>query len=163
MADTNDKSVPKKFGGPLHNDASRTERDALERALMEETVTAIQSRPCTSISPDTTVAEAIRLLANRGIACVLVEEGGQLVGVFSDRDALNKVALEYATMKQKPVREVMTADPVYVYESDSPAAALCVMAVMGHRHVPVLDRDHKILGIVTPTRITSFLLGRVGA
>jgi len=163
MTDDTRKSAREEFDDPLENYEPRVYRDTLKQALMEETVAAIQSRPYTSISPNSTVEQALILLAGRGVACALVEEDGKLVGVFSDRDALNKTSLEYEAMKDRPVCDVMTADPVYVYESDSSAAALCVMAVMGHRHVPVLDRDHKILGIVTPQRISTFLLGHVDA
>ncbi len=163
MTDENRKSAPEEFDDSIENYEPREYRDTLEQALSEETAAAIQSRPCTSISPDATVEQALNLLAQRGVACALVEEDGKLIGVFSDRDLLNKVALEWETMKYRPVRDVMTADPIYVYESDSSAAALCAMAVMGHRHVPVLDRDHKILGIVTPQRIATFLLGHIDA
>ena len=68
--------------------------------------------------------------------CLLVEEEGRLVGVFSDRDVLKKVALEYDQMKDTPVSELMTKEPVFVYESSRSAAALSVMAVSGFRHVP---------------------------
>jgi CBS domain-containing protein len=163
MADDYSTSPRDEFDDRLGNYDPRWHRETLEQALTVETVAAVQSRPYTSISPDTTVEQALKLLAARGVACALVEEDGKLVGVFSDRDALNKVALEYEAMKHRPVRDVMTSDPVYVHESDSSAAALCVMAVMGHRHVPVLDRDHRILGIVTPQRITSYLLSRIEA
>jgi CBS domain-containing protein len=163
MTDAKSRLTPDEFEDPLKNYDPRKYGDSLERALAEEAVAAIQSTPYTSISPDTTVERSLKLLTDRGVSCALVEEDNRLVGVFSDRDALNKVALEYATMRHRPVRDVMTARPVYVRDSDSSAAALCVMAVMGHRHVPVLDRDHKILGIVTPRRITSFLLSRVDA
>lgn len=152
---------PEEFEDPLKNYSQPEHRDELERALAEETVAAIHARPFTSVSPDTTVEQALQLLADRDVACILVEEGGKLVGVFSDRDVLNKVALEYEAAKHRPVRKVMTDNPVYVHENDSSAAALCVMAVMGYRHVPVVDRDHRIVGIVTPHRITSFLLPRV--
>ena len=163
MTDESSKSARDEFEDPLENYDPPQYRNTLEKSLTEETVAAIQSRPYTSISPDTTVEQAVGLLAFRGVACALVEEEGKLVGVFSDRDILNKVSLEYEAMKLRPVRDVMTTNPTYVHENDSSAAALCVMAVMGHRHVPVLDRDHKILGIVTPHRITSFLLSRIDA
>lgn len=163
MTNVNRSSASEEFRDPLENYDPRSYGSSLEQALAEETVAAVQSRPYMSVSPDTSVAVAVQLLADRGVACALVEEEGKLVGVFSDRDVLNKVALEYETMKRQPVRDVMVADPVFVRESDSAAAALCVMAVMGHRHVPVLDADDKILGIVTPQRITSFLLERIDA
>ena len=92
---------------------------------------SIRNQPLTTISPDTTVSEAIGVLARIHIACLLVEQGHKLVGVFSDRDVLNKVALEYEAVKDHPVSDVMTKNPVYVYETDPAAAALSVMAVGG--------------------------------
>ena len=68
-----------------------------------------------------------------------------------------RVALEHEAMRDRPVSEVMTANPVCVHESDSAAAALSVMAVSGYRHVPVVDLDDKIVGIVSPQRVTAFL------
>lgn len=163
MIELNRTTATDDFSDPLENYDPKVYRNSLEQALSEETVAAIRSQPYTSVTPDTTVEAALKLLAGRNVACALVEEAGKLVGVFSDRDILNKVALEFDAMKHRPVREVMTKEPVFVNETDSSAAALCVMAVMGHRHVPVLDRDHRVLGIVTPQRITSFLLGHVDA
>jgi CBS domain-containing protein len=161
MTDESSESAQEEFNDPLENYDPPKHRNTLEKSLMEETVAAIQSRPYTSISPDSTIEQAVGVLAARGVACALVEEEGKLVGMFSDREILDKVALEYETMKDRPVRDVMTTNPIFVQESDSSAAALCVMAVMGYRHVPVLGRDHKIVGIVTPQRVTSFLLSRV--
>ena len=66
----------------------------------------------------------------------------ELVGVFSDRDVLERVALEYDQVKDRPVQR--TDDrrtPWCVYESDSAAAALSIMAVSGFRHVPVTNVD----------------------
>ena len=77
--------------------------------------------------------------------------------MFSDRDALDKVALEYDEVKDQPVSEVMTANPIYIYESDPSAAALSVMAVSGYRHVPILDAHDNLAGIVSPQRLTEFL------
>jgi CBS domain-containing protein len=79
------------------------------------------------------------------------------VGVFSDRDVLDRIALEYEQVKDRPVSEFMTTDPIYAYESDSAAAALSIMAVSGVRHVPVTNIDQKVVGIVSPQRVTEFL------
>lgn len=155
-------SATEEFLDPLQNYEPRTYHNTLEQALSEEPVAAIQARPYTSISPTATVSEAIKLLASRHVSCALVEEDGKLVGIFTDRDLLNKVALESERLS-RPVHEVMTKNPVFVHDTDSSGAALCVMAVVGHRHVPVLDSNQRIVGIVTPQRITSFLLGHADA
>ena len=65
--------------------------------------------------------------------------------------------LDYENVKTRPVSEVMTKEPVYVQESDSAAATLTVVAVSGYRHVPVVDAEEKIVGIVSPRRIAEYL------
>ena len=145
------------FRDPLENYDPKIYADPLEKALAEESVAAIQHRPVATVAPDTPISEAVRELANLHVACLLVEQNGRLVGVFSDRDVLDNVALEYEQVKDKPVSDLMTTDPVFVYESDSSAAALSVMAVSGFRHVPVTDLSQKVIGIVSPQRVTAFL------
>ncbi len=148
---------PSNFQDPLENYEEQTYSDELERALVEETVAAIQSAPFDCISPDTTIEDAVKKLAASDVACLLVEEEGDLVGLFTDREVLDKLAVEYESVKNMPVRMVMTADPVFVYSTDTPAAVLHVMAVSGHRHVPVIARDGNLLGIASPQRVVGFL------
>ncbi len=155
MANQKQNETP--FQDPLENYDPPTFDDPIERALHEETVMAIQSRPYACVPIDTTVEEVLQTLVGEGIACVLIENQGKLVGLVSDRDILEKVALEYDDLKDKSVQEVMTASPVYVDESESAASALAVMAVSGYRHVPVVDGEEKIVGIVSPQRVTKFL------
>lgn len=157
MANDIPTSETEEFQDPLQNYEPKKYADALEQALAEETVAAIQHRPAATVTPDTPVCEAVKKLATLHVACLLIEDQGQLVGVFTDRDVLVKVALESDKMKNQPVSSVMTQNPVFVYESDSAAAALAVMAVSGFRHVPVTDLQKNVVGIVSPQRVTEFL------
>ncbi len=145
------------FEDRLENYDPKSYGDDLEAALAEAPTSQIQHRPHASIAPDESVAAAVKKLASEKIGCLMVEENGKLVGVFTEREVLNKVALE-PHVQQLPVRQVMTANPIYVYEDDPTGAAPCVMAVNGFRHVPVVDLDEHVLGIVSPQRVTSFLL-----
>ena len=131
--------------------------DSLELALAEETVDAIQTKPYAAVTSSTSIAEAVHQLANLEIACVLVMENGKLTGIFSNRDVLDKVADRFHQVKDHPVSEVTTSNPIFVYESDSAAAALHVMAVSGYRHVPVVDVNDQPVGIVSPQRVLEFL------
>lgn len=131
--------------------------DPLEVALTEETVDSIQSQPFAAVAPDATIGEAVAQLARLEVACLLVTDQGQLRGVFSNRDVLDKVAGRYNQIKDRPVSEVTTSNPIYVYDTDSAAAALHVMAVSGYRHVPVLDVHDTPVGIVSPQRVLGFL------
>ncbi len=145
------------FQDPLENYDPKQYADPLEEAFATRPVADIQSTPYASVSPETSVADAMEKLANLHVACLLVEQEGKLVGVFSDRDVLNRVALEYEEVKDHPVSEVMTSDPVFVYDTDSSATVLTVMAVSGFRHVPVVTLDGAIVGIASPHRVTAFL------
>jgi CBS domain-containing protein len=148
---------PEEFRDPLQNYDPKTYKDPLEKALAEETLASIQCTPVATITPDLPVRAAVKALAGMQVACLLVERDGRLVGVFSDRDVLDRVALEYEQVKDRPVSDFMTSDPVYAYENDSAAAALSIMAVSGFRHVPVTNIDQKVVGIVSPQRVTEFL------
>ncbi len=148
---------PGEFQDPLKNYEPPTYADELERSLCEQSVTAIRSQPVTVVAPDTSVERALEVLDGLDIGCLLVAEDDRLVGIFTERDVLDKVAVRYQELKEQPVREVMTPDPVVLYETDNPAAALCVMTAHGMRHVPVLDVNNQIVGVVSPKRITTFL------
>lgn len=150
---------PENFSDPLENFEPRKYADSLEEALCENEVGNIRHEPFTTIPPDTTVESAVNTLAGLHIACLLVAEDDKLVGVFSERDVLNNVALEYDQVKDRPVSEVMTDNPIYVYETDTAVAALSVMALSGYRHVPVVDLNGKLTGIVSPQRVNEFLQG----
>ena len=145
------------FDDQLNDFEQREYSDSLERALSEQPVSDIVSHPVTTVTPDTSIHDAMQRMDMRGISCVMVVEEDHLLGVFTERDVLNKVADKYHELKNHPVNEVMTADPVTVYETDPASAALCVIAVSGLRHVPVLDVDQKLVGVVSPRRVTSFL------
>ncbi len=153
----NTSGASDQFQDPLEDYEPRTYDDPLEEALVEEEIGNIRHEPFSSISPDTTVGEAVQQLAGKHVACLLVAEDEKLVGVFADRDVLSKVAFEYDDIRDRPVREFMTDDPIYVYETDSAVSALTVMALCGYRHVPVLDLNDNLVGIISPQRVTEFL------
>ena len=80
---------------------------------------------------------------------VEVEDAGQV--------ELAVAAGELGDVGDLPVASVMSDQPVYVFDSDVCATALGVMAVSGYRHVPVVDTNRKVVGIVSPQRVTGFL------
>ena len=151
---------PNEFEDPLENYEPKEYDDPLEQALVDEEIGTIRHEPFTTIPPETPVQEAVNKLAGLHIACLLVEEKGRLVGVFSDRDVLSKIAFEFEDIKDRPVRDFMTDDPIYVLETDSAVSALSVMALCGYRHVPVVDLNDNLVGIISPQRVTDFLMNK---
>ncbi len=150
------------FQDPLENYDPPEYSDALEKALAEEPVSSIRSWPVSTVAPDTKAGDAVRMMSQEDVACLLVVEDEKLIGTFSVRDVLNSVAEDFESSKDKPLSEVMTSSPTYVYDSDASGASLSVMAVTGFRHVPVLDLDGKVRGIINPQRVTDFLLKSMG-
>ncbi len=69
-----------------------TAHDRVERSLMEDPVSVLKPRPPVTLSPNATVGEAIQAMLADNIGAVLIVEGGKLVGIFSERDLLTRVA-----------------------------------------------------------------------
>jgi CBS domain-containing protein len=92
------------------------------------------------------VNDAIRTMHDKGIDCVLVTDAGRLVGIFTDRDAVLKVAgLE---RQDRPIASLMTHDPVVLRHDETIAVAINKMAVGGFRHIPIVA-DGRPTGVVT--------------
>ena len=88
------------------------------------------------IDAGASVHDAIERMRSEGIDCLLVTEGEALVGIFTDRDAILKVAGQRDG--DRTVRDVMTPDPVILRSGDPVAVAIHKMAVGGFRHVPIV-------------------------
>jgi CBS domain-containing protein len=107
----------------------RTVRDLLEQ----------KGRNVWSVAPDTTVYDALRVMAEKEIGAVLVLEGEQLVGVLSERDYARQVILKGKTSKETTVREIMTSRVVYVRPDQTVEACMALMTDKHVRHLPVMD------------------------
>jgi CBS domain-containing protein len=105
------------------------------------------------------VNDAIRRMHEQAIDCVLVTEAGRLVGIFTDRDAVLKVAgLE---RQDRPISSLMTHDPVVLRHDETIAVAINKMAVGGFRHIPIVD-DGRPIGVVTARDVFRHLVESLG-
>ena len=100
----------------------------------------------TTVDPQMPVAEAIRQMHEADTDCLLVTEEGLLIGIFTDRDAVVKVAGKRQTALD--VRDFMTPDPVVLRHDDTIAVAIHKMAVGEFRHLPITDAGRPI-GVVS--------------
>ena len=101
-----------------------------------------------SIEPETTVYDAIALMAEKGIGAVLVISQDRLHGIVSERDYARKVILQGRSSKETRVEEIMTRDLVTVSHEDTVDECMRIMTHHRIRHLPVLSRG-KLLGIVS--------------
>ena len=105
------------------------------------------------------VTEAIDRMHRNGIDCLLVTEGGQLVGIFTDRDALLKLAGRRP--EHRPIGQLMTRDPVVLRHDDPIAVAIHKMAVGGFRHVPIVD-DGRPIAVLSAMDVFRHIASRLG-
>ncbi len=124
--------------------------DRVERSLIEDPVSVLQPRPPVTVRPTTTVRDAIGILLDKNIGAVLVVDGGdKVLGIFSERDVLTKVAgiRDDAALT---VGDVMTpgASVAVVGPDHTLAFALHQMDVGGYRHIPVVE-DGRPVGMVS--------------
>jgi CBS domain-containing protein len=102
-----------------------------------------------SVTPETTVYEALELMAEKNIGAVLVLEQERVAGIFSERDYARRVALQGKTSRETAVRDVMTAEVVCARPDLSVQKCLKLMTEKRFRHVPVLDESDRLVGLVS--------------
>lgn len=98
--------------------------------------------------PRTTVAEAAQLMARSRTSAMVVVEGDQVVGIFSERDVVFRVVAMGLDVRATPVEDVMTRSPVTIAPDKPFGVALAIMHKHGFRHLPVVDGGRAI-GIVS--------------
>jgi len=101
-----------------------------------------------SVSPDTTVYSALKIMADNNVGALLVLEQGELVGIFSERDYARKVALRGKSSKDTHVREIMTEKVDCVSPSQSVNECMGLMTRKHIRHLPVMEND-QLAGVIS--------------
>ena len=109
----------------------------------------IDGRPLVSGTTEMTVRAACRVMAEKKIGALLIVENSRIAGIFTERDALNKVLAGGLDPDVTQVSQVMVRDPQTIRADKPLAYALQFMADGGFRHVPVVDGDGAPLGMVS--------------
>ena len=91
-----------------------------------------------SVSPGSTVYDALQLMAAKNIGAVLVRDGDQLLGIVSERDYARQVILKGKSSRDTPVREIMTTRVVCVVPERTVEDCMALMTDKHIRHLPVL-------------------------
>jgi CBS domain-containing protein len=101
-----------------------------------------------AVSPDSTAFDALTLVAEKGIAAVLVMEEGKLRGIFSGKDYASRVALRARNGRETPVRDAMTSTLITVGPEATVEECMKVMTTRRFRHLPIM-KDGEVIGLVT--------------
>lgn len=132
-------------------------QDRVERSLMDDPVSVLRPWWPVILAPGATVGEAIaEMLRLETGAALVLDLGGGLAGIFSERDLLVKVAGLHADYASRPVSEFMTRRPETIRETDTLAFALHKMDCNGYRHLPVL-LDGRLVGMISVRDLLSHI------
>lgn len=101
-----------------------------------------------SVTPDTTVYDALKLMADKNLGAVVVLEGEVLVGIFSERDYARKVILKGKASRETLVKEIMSADVITLRPEQSIEECMALMTHKRIRHLPVID-NNKLIGVIS--------------
>ena len=100
------------------------------------------------IGPLESVFDALRLMAEKNVGCVLVQIDGYLVGILSERDYVRKVILDIHASQKTKVSEVMTRDLVTVTRDDTIVHCIALTRKHHTRHLPVVE-EGKAIGMIS--------------
>jgi CBS domain-containing protein len=106
-------------------------------------------KPAVSVGRDTTVMAAIRLMFEKRVGAAIVLEHNRPAGIFTERDVMVKVVLNKLNPETTPVSEVMTSPIIPIHVNASVADALRVMLDRHIRHLPIVDSDAGVLGMLS--------------
>jgi CBS domain-containing protein len=124
--------------------------------LKHELVSRLNPTPPWHVQPGQTVADAVQMMRDKRVGCVLVCEGRRIVGIFTERDLLRRVLAVGRPLSTR-VAECMTPDPVTVQPRDPIHVAIRWMQKGGYRHLPVVV-DGRPVGILSIKRVVHFLV-----
>jgi signal-transduction protein with cAMP-binding, CBS, and nucleotidyltransferase domain len=107
------------------------------------------------IEADATVFEAVQRMVDANVGSLLVSDGGQHIGIVTERDYLRRIALERRDDETTAVRDVMSSPLVVVTPETSIDECMAVMTDRRIRHVPVVD-EGMVVGIVSIGDVVKF-------
>ncbi len=103
-----------------------------------------KGRHIISISPDSSVFEAIKVMADKNVGALVVMEDDKLAGIVSERDYARKVIVKGRSSKSTQVAEIMTADVATTSSDQTVDKCMAMMTEMRIRHLPVVEDDRVI-------------------
>lgn len=115
-----------------------------------------------AVGPDTSVTECVRTMTSEKIGALIVMDGERLTGIFTERDALNKVLAAGLDPVSTKVSEVMTKDPCCIPPTTTVGEAMALVTKRRFRHLPIVENG-KVLAVVSSGDLTHWIVeGEIG-
>ena len=110
-----------------------------------------------SVTPESSVADATKLMADKGVGTVLVLENGHLKGILSERDVIRRVLIKNICSMNDKVPAVMTKNVIFVKAENTLEDCMELMTHERIRHLPVMQED-EVMGVVSIGDMVKFML-----
>ncbi|KAF2200543.1 CBS-domain-containing protein [Delitschia confertaspora ATCC 74209] len=148
-----DEAIRRKIETDLNKKKNPGARVRANKKAPPGTVLALKPSPALQIKPSTTVAEAAQLMAAKREDCVLVtDDDERIAGIFTAKDLAFRVVGAGIKARDVTIEEIMTKNPLCAKTDTSATDALDLMVRKGFRHLPVMDENHDISGILDITK-----------
>ena len=110
-----------------------------------------------SVSPDSSVYDALEMLEDRNLGCLVVVDSENLIGIFTERDYARKVILKGKSSKETQVRDIMTDQPAIVTPDHTIEQCMQIMTDKYIRHLPVIQNG-QLIGIISIGDLVRFII-----
>jgi CBS domain-containing protein len=129
----------------------------LAKKLKVESVSRLDPRPPLQLAPSQTVAEAVALLRQEQVGCLIICENNKLVGIFTERDLIRRILAPGKPLTMR-LAECMTPRPAVVDPKESIWTAIARMESGGYRHLPVVDATGRPQGVLSVKQIVHYIV-----
>lgn len=128
----------------------------VERSVMKDRIESLVPREPLIVGPDVPVRRVLEQFVARAVGCAVVVANHEVVGIFTERDVVDRLNVDAARLGDRPVSEFMTSPVETVGLDDRVAFALHKMDLGGYRHLPVLSEE-RITGYISVRDILTHL------
>lgn len=128
----------------------------IEQALRDERLGSVAGSNPTCVPRGTSLRDTLRVMRDEGVGAVLVCDGERLVGIFTERDVLNKL-IGNGIDENEPVDRFMTPEPAVLRQADCLGDAVRMMTEKGYRHIPLLDGQGRRAGMIAARDIVNYV------
>ena len=111
-------------------------------------ILALKGQSVWSVTPDSSVYDAMKLMAEKGIGALMVIDGEKIVGILSERDYARKVILQGRASRTTQVREIMTSHVLYAQPEQNIEECMALMTDKRVRHLPVYE-EGRLVGVIS--------------
>ena len=110
-----------------------------------------------SVTPDTIILDALRLMSEKNVGALLVMENEKLIGIFSERDYARKIILKGRTALDTQVGEIMTSEVITISPDETIEQCMKLMSQKRIRHLPFVQSS-KVVGVISIGDVVKFII-----